>query len=132
MIGIDTNQLVRIFASDNSAQAALAVRLLDGECETGEAFVNLIVLVEFAWTMRRAYRWNEEWIRTAIRQIVEHPSLTIQHRDAVLEAIGQADGAAGTFADRLIGAVNVAAGCRTTLTFDADAAKGEAFSLMPG
>ena len=124
MIGIDTNLLVRIFAADDARQAEAASKLLD-RSGPRQVLVNVIVLVEFGWTMHRAYKWDEDWIRQALNMIVRHPALVIQHRGAVLEAIANSNTAAPTFADRLIAALNLAEGCDTTLTFDKEAA-GEA------
>ena len=59
MIGVDTNVLVRIFASDDAQQAASAVRVID-ESGPDQIFVNVVVLAEFAWTMRRAYKWEDD------------------------------------------------------------------------
>jgi predicted nucleic acid-binding protein len=53
MIGVDTNILVRIFAADDGRQAASAIRRIDNGAP-GQIFVNVVVLAEFAWTMRRA------------------------------------------------------------------------------
>ena len=72
MIGVDTNVLVRIFASDDAQQAASAIRVID-ESKPGQIFVNVVVLAEFAWTMRRAYKWDDDWIRHALTRIVRHP-----------------------------------------------------------
>jgi predicted nucleic acid-binding protein len=89
MIGLDTNVLVRIFARDDAQQAARAIRVID-EGNPGQIFVNVVVLAEFAWTMRRAYKWDDDWIRHALTRIVRHPALTIrghyrfQHRDPSL------------------------------------------------
>jgi predicted nucleic-acid-binding protein len=80
--------------------------------------------------MRRVFKWDEDWVRVAFNQIVRHPALVIQHRDCVLEAIVKSDRAAETFADGLIGLLNRAAGCETTLTFDDDAAKERDFRLL--
>ena len=126
MIGLDTNVLVRAFAGDEPRQAAAAIRLLDSS-ERDSLFVNTVVLVEFAWTMRRAYKWDDDWVRIALNRVVDHPALFIQHRDSVLEAISNSHGASGGFADRLIGALNRDAGCETTLTFDKDAARDRDF-----
>ena len=82
MIGVDTNVLVRIFASDDAQQAASAIRVID-ESKPGQIFVNVVVLAEFAWTMRRAYKWEDDWIRHALTRIVRHPALSIQHRASV-------------------------------------------------
>jgi predicted nucleic-acid-binding protein len=74
MIGVDTNVLVRIFANDDAQQAASAIRVID-ESKPGQIFVNVVVLAEFAWTMRRAYKWDDDWIRHALTRIVRHPAL---------------------------------------------------------
>jgi predicted nucleic-acid-binding protein len=129
MIGVDTNVLVRIFANDDAQQVASAIRVID-ESKPGQIFVNVVVLAEFAWTMRRAYKWDDDWIRHALTRIVRHPSLTIQHRAGVLEAITDSNTAIHLFADRLIAALNFDAGCETTLTFDREAAGSPGFRLL--
>jgi predicted nucleic-acid-binding protein len=130
MIGLDTNILVRAFAADDQRQSASAARLLDSS-ERGGLYVNAIVLVEFAWTMQRSYKWEADWVRSALRRIVDHPALVFRHRDCVLEAINNSNRAAGGFADRLIGALNREAGCETTFTFDKDAARDRDFRELP-
>ena len=129
MIGLDTNVLVRIFARDDAQQAARAIRVID-EGNPGQIFVNVVVLAEFAWTMRRAYKWDDDWIRHALTRIVRHPALTIQHRASVLEAITDSNTAIHLFADRLIAALNLDAGYETTLTFDREAAESPGFRLL--
>ena len=129
MTGLDTNILVRIFAADDPVQSECATRLLD-ESAAASLFVNVVVLVEFAWTMRRAFKWDEKWVRIALNHIVRHPALVIQHRDCVLESITLSDKRWNDFPDRLIGALNQTAGCETTLTFDRDAADGPDFRLL--
>ncbi len=129
MNGLDTNVLVRAFAADDARQAEAASRLLD-ESGPGQVFVNVVVLVEFAWTMRRAYKWDDDWIRQALNMIVRHPALVIQHRDSVLEAISDSNTSLSSFPDRLIAALNLDAGCDTTLTFDKDAAGTRGFTEL--
>jgi predicted nucleic-acid-binding protein len=129
MIGVDTNVLVRIFANDDAQQAARAIGLID-DSKPGQVFVNVVVLAEFAWTMRRAYKWEDDWIRHALDRIVRHPALTIQNRASVLEAIIDSNTGMHLFADRLIAALNLDAGCASTLTFDKEAAESPGFSLL--
>ncbi len=129
MIGVDTNVLVRIFANDDTRQAASAARLIDGSGPE-QIFVNVVVLAEFAWTMRSAYKWDDDWIRQALNRIACHPALHIQHRASVLEAITDSNTAVHQFADRLIATLNLDAGCETTLTFDKEAAKSQGFRLL--
>lgn len=126
MNGVDLNILVRAFTGDDPAQAAAAAKLIDG-APAEALFVNVIVLVEFAWTLRRAYRWDDDRVRLALNQIVSHPALLVQHRDCVLELISKTDRSAGGMADRLIGALNRGAGCATTWTFDKAAARDRDF-----
>jgi predicted nucleic-acid-binding protein len=80
--------------------------------------------------MRRAYKWEDDWIRHALTRIVRHPALTIQHRASVLEAITDSNTSIHLFADRLIPALNLDAGCETTLTFDREAAASPGFRLL--
>ena len=129
MIGLDTNILVRAFAADDLAQTESAVRLLDS-ASPGAFYVNTVVLIEFAWTMRRTFKWDEDWVRVALNHIARHPAIVIQQRDCVLEAISKSNRAVHGFADCLIGALNRAAGCESTLTFDKDAAKDRDFRLL--
>ena len=129
MIGLDTNILVRAFAADDPIQTELSTRLLDSS-EPGALYVNVIVLVEFAWTMRRLFRWDEARLRVALERIAGHPALVIEKRACVLEAIAGSNSGAPNFADKLIGALNREDGCETTLTFDRDAAKDEDFRLF--
>jgi predicted nucleic-acid-binding protein len=129
MIGVDTNILVRIFAGDDTQQAASAIRLID-DSGPGQVFINVVVLAEFAWTMRRAYKWEDDWIRQALNRIVRHPALSIQHRDSVLEAITDSNTSIHMFADRLIAALNLDAGCETTVTFDREAAGSHGFRAL--
>ena len=129
MIGVETNVLVRIFAQDDSRQAAAAARILD-ESGREQVFVNLVAPAEFAWTMRRAYKWDDEWIRQALNRIVRHPALQIQNRASVLEAVTDSNLGIHQFADRLIAALNLDAGCETTVTFDKEAAKSHGFRAL--
>jgi predicted nucleic-acid-binding protein len=129
MIGVDTNVLVRIFANDDAQQAASAIRVID-ESKPGQIFVNVVMLAEFAWTMRRAYKWDDDWIRHALTRIVRHPALKIQHRGSVLEAITDSNTGIHLFADRLIASLNLDEGCETTLTFDREAAESPGFRLL--
>ncbi|MFZ0210556.1 MAG: hypothetical protein WAL59_31385, partial [Roseiarcus sp.] len=113
MIGVDTNLLVRVFVGDDAQQGLAASRLLD-QSGRSQIFVNVVVLVEFAWTMRRAYKWDDDWIRQALNMIVRHPALVIQPRDSVLEAISDSNIGLAGFAYRLIAAMNHEAGCDVT------------------
>lgn len=73
MIGVDTNILVGSF--------------IDRDAAVEKAFVSVVVLVEFAWTMRRVYGWERDWVLVALRKITEHANIVVEDRDAVRDAI---------------------------------------------
>ena len=130
MIGIDTNVLVRIFADDHPEQARRASVLIDEQAAGEGAFISVIVLVEFAWTMRRAYRWAPEHVLEAVRKMTEHPNVAVEDRDAVREALVRAANHGSEFPDQLIAVRNAALGCRVTMTFDRDAGRSAGFELL--
>lgn len=130
MIGIDTNILVRIFADDHLEQARRASALIDEEASGEGAFISVIVLVEFAWTMRRAYRWTLAHVLEAIRRMTEHPNVVMEDRDVVREALVHAASHGSEFPDQLIAVRNAASGCRVTMTFDRDASRSAGLELL--
>jgi predicted nucleic-acid-binding protein len=130
MIGLDTNLLVRIFAGDDARQADRVARLIDAEGQAEPVFVNVVVLVEFAWTMRKAYRWEASRVLAALRKITEHANVVVEDRDAVREAIVRCLNEGADFPDQLIAVRNSDRGCRTTMTFDRDAAGAPGFTLL--
>ncbi len=57
MTGIDTNVLVRYIVQDDPAQSALATTFIEKNCTAKKpGFINLIVLCELTWVLKRAYR----------------------------------------------------------------------------
>ena len=130
MIGLDTNLLVRIFAMDDWRQANRVSHLLDHELSPERAFVDAIVLVEFAWTMRRVYRWEREWVLTALTKISEHASIEVEDRDAFRDAIAECRTLRVDFPDAYLGLRNISRGCGTTLTFDQEAAAMKGFTEL--
>jgi predicted nucleic-acid-binding protein len=128
MIGFDTNILLRLYETeDDPAQAIAAQRALK---EHTPVFINPIVLIEFAWTLRRAFKLSRAGVHARLAQVIESSDFQFvfprQTRDA-LESfrIGSAD-----FADYFVAELNLALGCDATLTFDKTAAKNRAFRYL--
>ena len=131
MIGVDTNILVRLFVADDQRQRDAAVAWLDGLEPGEEAFVNLIVVVELVWTLERSYKFDPDWIEMALERLSRHPRVRLANRDLVREAVHRSRESGDGIADSLIALINLSHGCRTTLTFDKDAARGDDFQLLP-
>lgn len=128
MIGIDANVVVRLLADDDPVQGEAAERALDGA--EGPVRVDPVVLVETSWVLRSRYRHPRPRIVAGLRAILGHPRVLVEAREVVEAALDAYERGGSGFADHLIGAMNAAAGCRTTLTFDKSAAKGPLFTLI--
>lgn len=123
MIGIDTNVLVRFFVADDARQATLARQCLDARSAEDPAFVSLVVIVEFSWVLKRLYDISGSAICDAIRVMVDSPSMLVERRDLVVEALDNARGGNVELADFLIAAVARSAGATRLVTFDRRAAR---------
>lgn len=125
MIGIDTNILVRLFKpEDNLRQAEAARNVVSVEAPV---FISPIVLVEFAWTLRKTFQLKRAQVHQRLAGIIDAPEFVFAHPQAVRRAVEQYAKGPADFADYLLGELNQAFGCEATLTFDLDAAKSGAF-----
>lgn len=132
MIGVDTNVLLRAFLDDDRAQVDAARALLEREAATdGPLFVNLIVLCELIWVLRHRQRYSRQQITATIESLLATTAVQLDRRQLVLEALGLFQASRADFADCLIGALNLGAGCSTTYTFDRDAAELREFNPVP-
>lgn len=133
MIGLDTNVLVRAFVDEADETQTRASRSLlagpDGRRET--AYVNLVVLVEAVWMLRRFGKLDRGQVADFVEGLLETPDIVLADRDAITAAVGLYRTSRADFADVLIGLLNQAAGCQTTYTFDRGAAELPAYSPVP-
>ena len=127
MIGIDTNVLLRWLLNDDPAQADMAAKVFDN----GETvFLGDIVLAEAAWVLSRSYKRSRRAIASAFRQALDLSCVRVSDRDAVISALTAYETGGPGLSDHLIGHLNHAAGCRTTLTFDQQAGDGKLFTTV--
>lgn len=117
MQGVDTNVLLRFFTADDPKQFELARQLVSGASE-GELFVDMIVLVELNWTLRRVYEYGPTQVLDLLEELVGTREFSIDRADLVSGAISAARAAGCDFSDALIALCNSAEGCQHTLTFD--------------
>ncbi len=117
-IAVDTNVLVRYLTWDDESQAKVAARIIDsGETVT----ISTIVLCEFAWVLKRAYRYRIEEIADAIRRIITSRNVEVDR--PVAEAGLRAMERSGDFADGVIEVDAVRAKSRHIATFEQDFAR---------
>lgn len=132
MIGLDTGVLLRLFERGEPVLSAAADRLVAQEGSKGNCLIHPLVLVEIAWTLERAFKFDRVAIANYLDRIVRAPEFTIPGVQAARTAVERfRDGQAG-FSDCLLAELNFEAGCNTTATFDVCAAKSAGFTLLTG
>ena len=107
MIAIDTNILARFYIEDPSdreaaSQARRARRVM---LDSPALFVPLTVVLELEWVMRGFYRLPPEAICSALRHLLGMGNVTVQHWEAVNDAVSLHDAASGMIIeanDRLV------------------------------
>jgi predicted nucleic-acid-binding protein len=129
MIGIDTNVLLRFYENESSVQSECAQQAIRNNAPV---FINEIVLVEFVWVCRSRYKLDRAAIHRRLEAIVYADEFRFARPGAVERAVQGYGSSKSDFADALIAEMNRDCGCKTTLTFDMDAAKSEAFTLVSG
>ena len=130
MIGLDTNILVRFLVQDHPIQSTTARSLLN-RCSAKEpGFVGREVLVELVWVLERAYGQTAPDISSALIGLLEAEELVVEDADDVATAAVAYGSGMTDFADHMIAAAAVRAGCATLYTFDRKAARHNSVTLL--
>ena len=133
MIGLDSNVLVRYLTRDDEQQFRAAERAILSAVEAGEAIhVCIPVLMETVWLLRSTYGVDRRRIAEILQALLDIRAFALENEPTVEAALDAFQSSSADFADCLIGLTNVGVGCRSTLTFDARAAKAPAFELLTG
>ena len=124
MIGLDTNVLIRYLTQDDPDQAAQATRILEEELTDDDpGFIGLVVLVETIWVLRRLYKASPEEIRETVNDLLGSRSIIVENRHVVARAVATSEKNASDFADAIIAASALDAGCRKIVSFDRGAVR---------
>ena len=118
---LDTNILLRFVMRDDETQFAKASGFLGSRTPDDPAFISLIVLVEFVWTLRQRYGLGRSEILSLVTTLLVTRELALEDEDELSMII--ADAERGELADHLISYCARRAGCSSTVTFDQGAAK---------
>ena len=130
MIGLDTNILVRYLAQDDPVQSRKATRIIERQLSEREpGFVSIVAMVETVWVLDRAYKLAAHEIALAVERILQTDVLVVENEQEVFTAMTAVKNGRASFADAVIAALGVRAGCSRTLTFDQKAARLPAFEL---
>ena len=128
MIALDTNIIVRYLTQDDAVQSRKATEIIERRL-TSETpgFVSIVAMVETVWVLDRAYDLADREIAAAVERMLQIDLLLIEHEPEVFTAMVALKGGRGSFADALIAALGVRAGCKYTLTFDQKALRLDGF-----
>ncbi len=130
MKALDTNVLVRFLVGDDRAQRARAARFIRTECSQDDpCFINRIVLCELVWVLESSYGYRRDRIAAALNQVLRARQLHIENLAEAWTALREYESGAD-FADSLIAAINRAAGCDYTATFDRRASRVPGFRVL--
>jgi predicted nucleic-acid-binding protein len=114
VIAVDTNVLVRWLLKDDASQSRAALEIVDRPA----IFVAKTVVLELEWVFRGVYELAPRDFTTAMQQLLAMPSVVIEDRAAVEQAVGWFSSSMD-FADALHLASAAAAACSEMITFDA-------------
>ncbi len=130
MIGLDTNVIARIVLADDASQTRQATAMLDAAQQRGEEVsLSLPVVLELEWVLRSAAKLGKTAVITTLRHLLETELLQIENEGALEYALHLYDGSKADFAECLFLAQYRMQGCRSMLSFDAQACKLEGVML---
>jgi predicted nucleic-acid-binding protein len=123
MTGLDTNVLVRYLAQDDPDQATRATRFIEELTEDAPGFIGLVVLVETMWVLQRLYRASPAEILETVKDLLGSRTIVVENRDVVARALSTCETNACAFADAVIAASALSAGCKQIMSFDRGAVR---------
>lgn len=119
MIALDTNVLVRLLVADDARQTRQALACIERIEATGDvAFVPTVVVCEFVWVLRSAYRFDRATIARALERLLAARQLHFEEPERMARALRAYARGRGDFADYVIRESARGAGCEAVLTFD--------------
>jgi predicted nucleic-acid-binding protein len=119
VIGLDTNILVRFIMQDDAKQSPVATHLIERRLTDDEpGYMSVVAMAETVWVLESNYRRSAKEIAAALERVLQLENLVVESEQEVFSAMIAVKEGRGAFADALIAALDAAAGCRVTLTFD--------------
>lgn len=121
MIALDSNVVLRYLINDGSPQCTVAARFVERELSADQpGYISLPVACEIYWVMDRTYKQKRAVILQAYEGLLAARQIRFE-REPVLAAVVAALAVGDNthdFADAIIHAIGKAEGCSHTVTFD--------------
>lgn len=129
MIGVDTNVLLRYTLDDDAQHSPAATAFIDDARRLKDPIlISPVALTEFVWTLGRREGFDKLRILAILDGFAGSRRVAFTNEDLMRSCIEQWRRGTADLADYLIAALNLLAGARTTVTFDATAAREPGFS----
>ena len=132
MIGVDTGVLFGLLEQGQTSRGKAAEALLKRAGPAGECFIHPLVLAEIAHTLERGLKLDRAKVADYLDCILHAPEFTVEGAITIAEALTHYRMGTARFADYLLAALNLAAGCETTVTFADKASDSAGFTLLTG
>jgi predicted nucleic-acid-binding protein len=129
---LDTNVVVRLLVLDDENQCRRAEQILRRAVAAGGAWVATIVLVETAWVLRAAYKFDRATTAAALRRLLSVEGVRVEEEVAVLRGLDAFEAGPADFSDYLILEAASRAGALPLWTFDDKLAHAEGAAPVPG
>ena len=130
MKGLDTNVLARYLTQDDAKQSKVATSLIEGLSPEQPGFVSKVVLCELVWVLESCYGQTRSELVAVIEQLLKVAELRLEDVDTVRLALADFRSGTADFSDHLLARGNLAAGCKTTYTFDKQAGGAPGFTFL--
>jgi predicted nucleic-acid-binding protein len=130
LTGVDTNVLTRYIMQDDRYQSAVATAFLDSRTREDPGFVTLVTMAELCWVLTRRYKLSRKQFSGVMDWLFGSPELQIENGKLAADALLLCEQSNADFPDCLVSLSAKAAGCATVVTFDQQAAKLLAMTLL--
>jgi predicted nucleic-acid-binding protein len=101
VIGIDSNILLRLFETeDDPAQSSRARKVIE---EHAPVYLHDVVLAEFVWTCRIAFKQSRQAIHRRLRAIADSTEFVVARPEVFARAVEAYESQKSDFADWLVG-----------------------------
>ncbi len=111
--------VVRFLVEDDPRQSARArAVVIKAIADNTHLFLSDIVVCEVVWVLESAYSFARAEIAAVLNRLLNARHLTFRSKDQLLDALDAYGAGKGDFADYLIRADALDAGCEEVVTFD--------------
>ena len=132
MEGLDTNVVVRLLVLDDESQCKRAENVLRLAIAAGGAWIATIVLVETAWVLRVAYKFDRATMVTALRRLLSVEGVVVEDETATMRGLDAFEAGPADFSDYMILEAASRENALPLWTFDANLSRADGASQVPG